>query len=65
MVSFWNPCCLADAQEDHLDLLVTIRMIRKLRNVLQLGFWWILGVLMGFWWILGVLMGIFSLCTNM
>ena len=38
MIPFWNPWDLANAQEVHLDLLVTIRMVRKLRNVLQLGF---------------------------
>ena len=47
MIPFWNPWDLANAQEVHLDILVTMRIIRKLRNVLQLGFWLILGVLMG------------------
>ena len=37
MIHFWKPWDLSNAQGVYLDLLVTISMIRKLRNVSPTG----------------------------
>ena len=48
MIPFWNPWDHGSTQEVFPGFLDTIRMIRDIQNVLKLGFWRILGVLMGF-----------------
>ena len=47
MIPFWNPYNHGKTQEEYLDHLVTISMIRKLRNILEMVILRILGVLMG------------------
>ena len=47
MIPFWNPWDHGSTQEQFLGYLVTIRMIRNVKNVQKLGFQRILGVLMG------------------
>ena len=47
MILFWNPWDHGSTQEVLSGILVFIRMIRKVKNVIKLGIWRILGVLMG------------------
>ena len=47
MIPFWNPWDIVSTLEGCTRHLVTIRKIRKVKNVQNMGFWRILAVLMG------------------
>ena len=47
VIPFWNPWDQGSTLEVIPGFLVTIRMIRNVKNVQKVGFWRILGILMG------------------
>ena len=47
IIPFWKPWDHGSGQEVFPRILVTIRMIRKVKNVQKVRIWRILGILMG------------------